>query len=183
MRGEEKLGIYKLKDKTPQIASEAFIHPEATVIGDVKIGKYCFIAPGAVIRGDLGKIILDNRSNVQDNAMIQSSPQYELKIGTEVNLGHSAIVCAARIENRASVGMRAILSHGAGIHHGAMVGDGCHVLPGQKIPPDTLVIGRPAKIIRKIDPHDPARELINRFVDWYAQAAILYRQEHKNNLL
>ncbi len=183
MRGEGKLGIYNIMNKTPQIASEAFIHPEATVIGDVKIGKYCFVAPEAVIRGDLGKIQLGHRSNVQDYTIIQSSADYNLTIGTSVNIGHGSIICASKVEDNASVGMKAILSYRSEICKGSMIGDGCHVLPGQKIPPDSLAIGRPAKIIRKIDSHDPARELINRFVDWYAKAATLYHQEHKNDLL
>lgn len=171
------MGIYKLKDKTPLIASEAYIHPEATIIGDVEIGKHCFVAPGAVIRGDLGKIKLGDRSNVQDYVTIQSNAQDELIIGTNVNLGHGAIICSLIIEDDASIGMRAILCHGSVISCGAMVGDGCLVLPGQVIPPQTLVIGRPAKETRRINRCDPTRELIDRFVDWYANAPTLYRSK------
>lgn len=169
------MGIYKLKDKSPLIASEVFIHPKATIIGDVHVGRHCFVAPGAVLRGDLGKISLGDRSNVQDYVTIQSITQDELKIGTNVNLGHGAIICSLRIEDYVSVGMQAILGHGSVIGRGAMVGDGCLVLPGQVIPSETLVIGRPAKEIRRIEKDDPAKELIDRFVDWYAQAPNLYR--------
>ena len=169
------MGIYRLKNKIPYIDPDAFVHPGATIIGDVEIGSNCFIAPGAVIRGDLGKIKFGDRSNVQDYVTIQSNVQDELTIGTSVNLGHGAIICALRIEDHASIGMRAILGHGSVIGRGTMVGDGCLVLPEQKIPPETLVIGRPAKIIRQIEKDDLARELINRFVDWYARAARLYR--------
>ncbi len=147
----------------------------ATVIGDVAIGRHCFVAPGAVLRGDLGKISLGDRSNVQDYVTIQSNTQKELKIGTNVNLGHGAIICSLRIEEHVSVGMQAILGHGSVIGQGAMVGDACLVLPGQKIPSETLVIGRPAKVIRQIQKDDPARELIDRFIDWYTQAPNLYR--------
>jgi len=177
LKGDSKLGIYKLKDKTPLIASEAYIHPEATIIGEVEIGRHCFVAPGAVIRGDLGKIKLGDRSNVQDYVTIQSNDHDKLKIGSNVNLGHGAIICSLRIENDASVGMRAILSHGSVIGCGAMIGDGCLVLPRQEIPSETLVIGRPAKEIRRIKKNDSVRELINRFVDWYAQAPNLYRSK------
>lgn len=171
------MGIYKLLDKTPLIASEAYIHPEATIIGDVEVGRHCFVAPGAVIRGDLGKIKLGDRSNVQDYVTIQSIAQDTIKIGTNVNLGHGAIICSLRIEDYASIGMRAILGHGSVIGRGVIVGDGCLVLPGQEILPETLVIGRPAKEIRRIKKSDPARELIDRFVDWYAQAPNLYRSK------
>ncbi|MFX0210113.1 MAG: gamma carbonic anhydrase family protein [Candidatus Hodarchaeota archaeon] len=171
------MGIYKLKDKSPHIASEAFIHSTATVIGDVYVGKHCFVAPGAVLRGDLGKISLGDRSNVQDYVTIQSNAHDELKIGTNVNLGHGAIICSLRIEDYVSVGMRAILGHGSVIGRGAMVGDVCLVLPGQEIPSETLVIGRPAKVIRQIEKDDPAKVLINRFVDWYAKASYIYRSK------
>ncbi|MFQ6125064.1 MAG: gamma carbonic anhydrase family protein [Candidatus Heimdallarchaeota archaeon] len=171
------MGIYRLKGKSPLIAPEAFIHPNATIIGDVHVGRHCFVAPGAVLRGDLGKISLGDRSNVQDYVTIQSNAQDEFKIGTNVNLGHGAIICSAKIDDHASVGMRAILSHGSIIGRGAIVGDGCLVLPRQAIPPETLVIGRPAKKIRRIKKGDPIRELIDRFVNWYAQAPNLYHSK------
>ncbi|MFX0201079.1 MAG: gamma carbonic anhydrase family protein [Candidatus Hodarchaeota archaeon] len=171
------MGIYKLKDKSPLIASEAFIHPKATIIGDVHVGRYCFVAPGAVLRGDLGKISLGDRSNVQDYVTIQSNAQDEVKIGTNVNLGHGAIICSLRIDDCASVGMRAILGHGSVIGRGAIVGDARLVLPGQEIPSETLVIGRPAKEIRRIKKDDRVRELIDKFVEWYAKAPNLYRSK------
>ena len=113
--------VYKLGTKEPEIAATAFIHPKASVIGDVKIGERVFVAPMVSIRGDRGRIEIGDETNVQDGVVIHSDPTFVTKIGKRVNIGHNATIHAELVEDNAAIGMGAVLMLGSKVAEGAMI--------------------------------------------------------------
>ncbi len=150
--------IESFRGKRPRIHKTAFVHPSATIIGDVVIGKHSSVWPGAVIRADLTQVRIGRYSNVQDNAVIHSGDIYEegkpkyysTKIGNYVIIGHQALVHGATIEDQCLVGGGAIVFNGAKLHRGAQVGLGAAVLRDFEVQPRTVVVGIPARPLRTI---------------------------------
>ena len=125
------------------------IFPGAQVIGDVEIGENCSIWHGAVIRGDVGPIRIGKNSNVQDNATVHCDPDFPVHIGENVTVGHNAVIHGCTIEDDVMIGMSATVLNGAVIGKGSIVGAGALVREGQIIPPNSLVIGLPAKVVKE----------------------------------
>ena len=144
--------IYAFEDKIPDVSQDAFVHPEAVLIGDVVIEKQCFIGPGAVIRADTGSVIIREGTNVQDNVVIHVDTGSEAIIEKNVVVGHSAILHDVHIEPGCVIGMGAILLQGVVCGEGAFVGAGSLVPSHMHIPPGKLVTGNPAKIIGDVTP-------------------------------
>ncbi|MBC7218961.1 MAG: gamma carbonic anhydrase family protein [Hadesarchaea archaeon] len=146
------------RGKKPRIHKTAFVHPSATIIGDVVIGKHSSIWPGAIVRADFAKIKIGNYTNVQDNAVIHSGdiyrdgkPEYiETKIGNYVTIGHHALIHGATIENQCLIGAGSVVFNRARVRKGAMVGLGAVVLREVEVPPRTVVVGIPARPLRTI---------------------------------
>lgn len=138
-----EMPIYEFEGARPRIGASAFVHPEAVIIGDVTIGENCFIAPGAVLRGDLGAVKVGDGSNVQDGCVLHG----EVVIGKNNHLTHHAIVHVATLGNNVMLGMGAIIMDYAEIGDGCIVGAGSVVLPGRKIPPGKTVVGVPGKVV------------------------------------
>ena len=137
-----------------------FIAPNATVLGDVSLGDETGIWHGAVIRADKDTIVIGNRSNVQDNAVLHTSVGYPVMIGNDVSVGHGAILHGCRIADRVLVGMGAIVLNGAEIGQDSLLGAGTVITEGTKIPPGSVVVGVPGKVIKKVS--DEQREHIVR---------------------
>lgn len=170
--------IYRLGDKVPRISNSAYVHPDAIIVGDVEIGEEVFIAPGAVLRGDNNKIMIGDYSNVQDNAVIHTEPEFETIIGKYVNIGHGAIIHAYIIEDYAAIGMNAVIDYRSIIRKGAIVGNGAVVPAFKEVPEDTIVVGIPAKPLRKVEgTNDPARRRIEGFLSRYRKFTTLYREK------
>jgi len=170
--------IYKLGNKVPKISETAYVHPDAIIIGDVEIRKHVFIAPGAVLRGDNNKIIIGEYSNVQDNAVIHTEPEFETIIGRYVNIGHGAMIHAHIIEDYAAIGMNAVIDYRSIIRRGAIVGNGAVVPAFKEVPKDTIVVGIPAKPLRKVEgKDDPARKRIDGFLSRYRKFTTLYPEK------
>jgi carbonic anhydrase/acetyltransferase-like protein (isoleucine patch superfamily) len=129
---------------------QVFIAPNATVLGDVTLGQEVSIWYGAVIRADKDRIVLGDRSNIQDNAVLHTSSGHPVLIGTDVSVGHGAILHGCRIADRVLVGMGAIVLNGAEIGEDSLLGAGTVVTEGTKIPPGSVVVGVPGKPIKQV---------------------------------
>ena len=137
-------------NKPTKKGKEVFIAPTATVIGDVSLGDEVSIWFGAVLRGDSDSIIVGARSNIQDNAVIHCDPKDPAIIGEECIIGHNAIVHGATLANNVLVGMNATVLNNAEIGEYSIIGANALVTAGSIIPPYSLVLGSPAKVVKKI---------------------------------
>lgn len=137
-------------NKPIQQGKEVFIAPTATVIGDVKLGDEVSVWYGAVLRGDSDKIEVGNRTNIQDNAIIHCDPSDPAILGEDCIIGHGAIVHGARLANNVLVGMHATILNNAEIGEFSIIGANALVTSGTIIPPRSLVLGSPAKVVKTI---------------------------------
>ena len=145
--------------KVPRNEGAAFVAPNATVQGDVILKAGSTVWYGAVLRGDDGTLTLGENSNVQDNAMLHSDYDCPVTLGDRVSVGHNAIVHGATIEDDVTVGMHATVMNGAVIGAGSMVAAGALVKERSVIPPCSLVVGVPGKVIRTLDAQTVARNI------------------------
>ena len=133
-----------------QIHDTAFIAPGAVVQGDVTIGENSGIWYNAVVRGDRDSIVIGKESNIQDNAVVHLGSGYPVEIGDHVTIGHGAIVHGCKIGDNTMIGMGAILMNGCKIGKNCIIGAGALVTQNMQIPEGSLVYGSPAKIIRSV---------------------------------
>jgi carbonic anhydrase/acetyltransferase-like protein (isoleucine patch superfamily) len=138
--------IYALGERTPTIHADAFIHPDAVIIGDVRVGAHSSVWPSAVLRGDYGTIIVGERTSIQDGAIIHAVPDFPTVIGDDCVIGHLAHLEGCVIEDRALVGSGAVVLHQAIVHSGATVGAGAVVRNRMDVPANALAVGVPAII-------------------------------------
>ncbi len=136
------------KDKTPALGERCFTAENAAVIGDVTLGDDCSIWFGAVLRGDSGPITVGDRSNIQDNVTVHCSSGGAVRIGSDVSVGHNAVVHGAVLEDGVLVGMGAVVLDGAVVGAGSIIAAGAVVTKGSVIPPNSLVMGIPGKAAR-----------------------------------
>ncbi len=165
--------------KPIQKGSGVFIAPTATVIGDVTLGNEVSIWFGAVLRGDSDKITVGARSNIQDNAVIHCDPNDPAIIGEECIIGHCAIVHGARLANNVLVGMNATVLNNAAIGEYSIIGANALVTAGTVIPPYSLVLGAPAKVVKKLTEEQVKGIKTNAEV--YVAKAKEYIEHYKNN--
>ncbi|MBU2598951.1 MAG: gamma carbonic anhydrase family protein [Actinobacteria bacterium] len=142
--------IKKYQKSSPKFGKEIYISPDAKVIGKVKIGENVSIWPGAIVRGDINKIIIGNYSNIQDNCVLHVDPKYPLKIGNYVTIGHGAILHGCEIEDYVLIGINATILDGAKIGKCSIIGAGSVIPEKKEIPPYSLVVGVPGRIIKKL---------------------------------
>jgi carbonic anhydrase/acetyltransferase-like protein (isoleucine patch superfamily) len=138
--------IYALGDRTPTIHPDAFIHPDAVIIGDVHVGANSSVWPSAVLRGDYGTVIVGERTSIQDGAIIHAVPDFPTVIGDDCVVGHLAHLEGCVIEDRALVGSGSVVLHQARVHSGATVGAGAVVRNRMDVPANALAVGVPATI-------------------------------------
>ncbi len=143
--------IMDYKGKSPVIDKSAFVAENATVIGDVEIGADASVWFGAVLRGDEAPIRIGRGSNVQDNAVLHCDHCSPMSIGSNVTIGHGAIVHGATIGDNVLIGMGAIVLNGAKIGENCIVGAGAVVKENADIPANSMLVGVPAKIVRSLD--------------------------------
>lgn len=134
-----------------RIAASAFIHPDAVVHGDVHLGDQSSVWPTAVIRGDVERIVIGARSNVQDGAVVHADPGVPTVIGADCVIGHRAIVHGSTLEDGVLVGMGAILLNGVHVERGSVIAAGAVVTEGQRVPAGSLVVGVPGRVVRTLD--------------------------------
>jgi phenylacetic acid degradation protein len=164
--------VYNFEGRIPTIGKETYVSHSASVIGKVTIGEECYIAPGAIVKGDYGEIRIGNGTSVQDNVVVHARPDEITIIGDNVTLGHGCIVHNATVKDEAVIGMGAIVSDYAIVGTWAVVGEGAVVKQHFEIPDEKIVVGVPAKIIADVQDHH--KEELIRFKSIYRSLAIRY---------
>jgi phenylacetic acid degradation protein/carnitine operon protein CaiE len=159
--------IYEFNGFKPVIHPSAFIHPQAAVTGNVFIGKDVYIGPGAAIRGDWGKIVIEDGCNVQENCTIHMFPGTTVTLKESAHIGHGAIIHGATIGENSLIGMNAVIMDDVIIESECIIGALCFVPAKMHIPKRSLVVGNPAKIIKEV-----SDEMIN----WKTKGTALYQQ-------
>lgn len=152
---EERLARHLAK--TPDVARANFVAPTASVMGDVTLGAQSSVFYGAVLRGDIARIVVGEGSNIQDNAVVHLADDLDAIIGDWVTVGHSAIVHACTIGDECLIGMGATVLDGAVVGARSIVGAGAVVTPRMVIPPGSMVLGTPAKVVRALSPEEQGR--------------------------
>lgn len=151
----------------------AFIAWNATIIGDVTVGRDSSVWYGVVIRADTTPVTIGDETNVQEGCVLHADPGYPAIIGNRVTLGHGAIVHGATIEDDVLVGIRAVVLNGARVGRGSLVGAGAVVTEGTVIPPNSLVLGVPAKAVKEVTPEQAQR------IRESAISYVEYAKQHK----
>jgi carbonic anhydrase/acetyltransferase-like protein (isoleucine patch superfamily) len=149
------------------IHDSAFVHPAALVYGDATLGPRVSVWPTAVIRGDTAPIVVGEDSNIQDGTILHVDPGLPCVIGARVAVGHRAIIHGATVEDDCLIAMGAILLNRVHVGAGSIVGAGALCPEGMTIPPGSLVVGLPGKIVREVT--DAERARIRRTVESYLQ--------------
>ncbi len=159
--------IYSLEGITPVVHSDAFVHETAVLIGDVIIGAGCYIGPNAVLRGDFGRIVVEQGANVQDTCVMHTFPGKDCIVERDGHIGHGAVLHGCRIGSNAMVGMKSVVMDDADIGESSIVGAAAFVASKFECPPRSLVIGVPAKI---------KRELSDIEIEWKTRGTREYQQ-------
>jgi carbonic anhydrase/acetyltransferase-like protein (isoleucine patch superfamily) len=137
----------------PQIPEDCFVAPNATIVGDVQMGKDCSIWFNAVLRGDVNKIRMGNKVNIQDGACVHCTfEKTETILGNNVSVGHNAIVHGCVVEDNVLIGMGAIVMDNAHIGSGSIIAAGAVLLEGTIVPPGSVFAGVPAKKVKEVSP-------------------------------
>jgi phenylacetic acid degradation protein len=144
------MAIYEFEGRKPQMGDRCFIFDNATIIGDVRLGHNVYVGPGAVLRGDYGRISVGDRSTVEDNCVLHARPNQVCSIGNDVTLGHAAIVHTATVKDWTVVGMGAVISDFAEIGVWCVIGEGAVVKNKTVIPDGKIAVGVPAKPVADV---------------------------------
>ncbi len=158
--------LIPFRGRTPKIAPDAFIAPTATVIGQVEIGEGASVWYGAVVRGDLGRIVIGRGSNVQDNATVHAPEGGATILHENVTVGHGAVLEGCVIENGALIGMNAVVLPGATVGEASLIAAGSVVTENMAVPARTLAAGVPAQIKKAVEGNS---------AEWVNVAAAKYR--------
>ena len=141
---------YEFEGIRPVVDPTAYVHPTAVLIGDVIIGPRCLIGPGASLRGDLGRLIVKDGANVQDNCVLHCFPGKDVTIEADGHIGHGSVLHGCTIKRNALVGMNTVIMDDAVIGEDSFVAAMAFVKAGTEVPPRTLVGGIPAKVMREL---------------------------------
>jgi phenylacetic acid degradation protein len=166
-REEFHVPVYSLDGIIPVVDATSFVHPLAVLIGDVIVGPRCYIGPGASLRADLGRIRVAAGSNVQDNCVVHTYPGKEVVLEADAHIGHGAVLHGCVIRARALVGMNAIVMDDVVVGEEALVGAASFVRAGFVVPPRTLVLGTPARLVRELSAEE---------IEWKAQGTREYQE-------
>ncbi|MFO7895762.1 MAG: gamma carbonic anhydrase family protein [Candidatus Cloacimonadales bacterium] len=148
--------IMKFQDKTPQIGSKAWIAESADVIGAVNLGADSSIWFNVVVRADINTIEIGKRCSIQDGTVVHVDKEFPTKIGDDVTVGHKAMLHGCTIGDGCLIGMGAIILDGAEIGSGSLVAAGSVVTPGKKFPAGSMLLGTPAKLVKKLSAEQQA---------------------------
>ncbi len=140
------MALYALADQVPEVHPDAFVHPDATVIGSVLIGAEASIWPGVVLRGDYGTITVGARTSIQDGAVLHATRELDTIVGADCVVGHLAHLEGCVVEDGSLVGSGSVVLHRAVVRSGALVGAGAVVGHGVEVPARAMALGVPARI-------------------------------------
>ena len=158
--------IFEFEGFKPVIHETAFIHPNATVTGNVVIGRDVYVGPGAAIRGDWGGIVIEDGCNVQENCTVHMFPGVTVVLEAGAHIGHGAVVHGARICRNSLIGMNAVVMDNAVVGAESIVGALCFVPADMKIPGRKVVVGNPAKIVK---------DVTDEMIAWKTEGTKLYQ--------
>lgn len=158
---------YEFKGFIPIVPEDTFVHPQAVLIGNVILGHGCYIGPGASLRGDFGRIVIGDGANVQDNCIVHSFPGRDAVVEADGHIGHGAILHGCTVGRNALVGMNAVIMDGVDVGAESIVGAQAFVRGETVIPPRSMVVGSPAKVIR---------DVTEKEVAWKSRGTAEYRQ-------
>ena len=142
--------VYSINGVTPVVHPTAYVHPSAVLIGDVFVGPRCYIGPQAVMRGDFGRLILEEGANLQDTCVMHGFPGKDTVVEANGHIGHGAVLHGCHIGRNAMVGMNAVVMDEAMVGADSIVGAGAFVKARMEIAPRSLVAGSPAKVVREL---------------------------------
>jgi len=158
--------FYSFKGFIPVVHPSSFVHPQACITGNVIIGRDCYIGPGAVLRGDWGGIVLEDGCNVQENCTVHMFPGITVRLQAGAHIGHGAIIHGAQIGRNCLVGMNAVLMDRVELGDESIVGALSFIKEGTIIPPRSLVVGNPSKIIKTVT---------DQMLHWKTRGTALYQ--------
>ncbi len=168
------MAVYRLGDKTPQLADSVYIVEEATIIGLVTIGARGSFWAGAVARGDNETITVGADSNVQEGAVLHADPGWPLTIGARVTVGHQAMLHGCTIGDGSLIGIQAVVLNGAVIGSHCLVGAGAVVTEQKSFPDRSLIVGAPARVARVLSDEEVAG--LERAAASYVERAAIFRE-------
>lgn len=161
------MSVWSWDGVVPVVDPTAFVHPDAVLIGDVIVGPGCYVGAGAVLRGDFGRITLCAGSNFQETCVAHAFPGKDVLVEELGHIGHGAVLHGCRVGRNAMVGMNAVVMDEAVIGENSILGAAAFVKAGAQIPPDSMAVGSPAKVIRQLS----AKE-----IDWKRRGTGVYQQ-------
>ena len=164
--------------KKPALGKGVYIARGAVVLGDVTLGDYSSVWCNAVLRGDINRIVVGRRTNIQDNAVLHLTKELPCILGNDVSVGHGAIVHACTIADQVLVSMGSVVLDGVVVGEQSIIGAGALVTPGTQIPPGSLVLGSPAKVARKLEPQERAD--LKVLAEEYVRAGAYYLEHGIN---
>lgn len=159
--------VYSIDGIVPVIDPSAFVHPDAVLIGDVIVGPRCYIAPCACLRGDYGRIRLEEGCNVQDTCVVHGFPEVDVVIGRGGHIGHGAVLHGCTVKENALIGMNSVVMDNAVIGENAILAASSFVKAGFVVPPAMLAAGIPARVVRALTEEEIA---------WKAGATGIYQK-------
>ncbi len=171
------MAIYQLGDISPDIHDTSYVVDNATVIGDVELKAHTSVWFGATLRGDTERIRIGERSNLQEGAVLHTDTGFPLTIGSNVTVGHQAMLHGCTIGDGSLIGIQAVILNGAKIGRNCLVGAGALVTEGKSFPDNSLIVGSPAKVIRTLTEEQIA--MLMASADMYVQRAARYRAQLK----
>jgi len=142
--------VYSFKGFIPVVDSSSYIHPLAVLIGNVIIGKNVYIGPGAVLRGDWGKIEVEDGCNVQENCVIHMFPGTTVRLRQNAHVGHGAVIHGAELQENCLIGMNSVIMDDAQIGKNTIIGALSFVPAKEVIPADSLAVGNPVKVVKQL---------------------------------
>lgn len=147
---KKNMPIYSFKEFIPVVDPSSYVHPSATVIGNVIIGKNVYIGPNAVLRGDWGLIQIDDGCNVQENCVIHMFPGTTVHLEENAHVGHGAIIHGATLSRNCLIGMNSVIMDDTNIGENTIIGALSFVQANQSIPSNSLAVGNPAKVVKQL---------------------------------
>jgi len=159
------MALYALGDVAPSVDAEAFVHPDAVVIGDVKIGPGASVWPGAVLRGDYGTITVGAGTSVQDGSVIHATAELPTDIGVDCVIGHIVHMECCTIEDRSLVGSNSVVLHRCVVREGGLVAASALVPNGMEVPSGQMAVGVPAKLRPSSMPASEIARLVAEYRD------------------
>jgi carbonic anhydrase/acetyltransferase-like protein (isoleucine patch superfamily) len=162
--------LLEFNGKKPFIEEDVFLAQGSQIIGEVKIGKGSSIWFNASLRADMGPIVIGQYTNVQDNSVVHIDTNFPTIIGNNVTIGHNAIIHGCEISDNCLIGMGAIILNGAKIGEGSLIGAGSLITENKVIPPRSLVVGVPGKVLRQISDEE-FEKIKNSAIEYYKLAS------------